>query len=169
MNTLPIKEIDQLRACRANVKTLYSTRNTMFERYEEIYFMKGIERPKDAGVDRNDWKVTVSPGGRDKVTGLKRILDTAEIHIRVKDDDTQDGKHANSDKIEAGLKAMLRVSGEYKPARVERDTNLSAILYGPVVLAVNSVDDLITTKGKDKKGTGEKTYSSADRFILNQL
>jgi len=153
-------EIAALRVRRAQVKTMYTVRDQLFTRYEDIYFMRGMEVPKDPGVDKNDWKVTVSPSGRDKVTGLKRILDTAEIHIKVKG--TQEGLDANSDKIEAGLKTMLKVSGEYRSARVERDTNLSAILYGPVVLTVNNVDELITARYKDKD-------TGAAKFIRKQL
>lgn len=158
---LPQEVIRELRKRRDGAKTLYGPLHEMFSRYEEIYFMTGAEQPKDTGVDKKDWKVTASPNGRDKVTGLKRILDTGTIHIKVKDSASQDGKHSSSDKIEAGLKKMLQVSGEYKAVRVERDTNLAAILYGPVVMAVNSLDDLIETK---------KDYDKpADKFVLNQL
>lgn len=139
-------QIKKLRTRRDGVKATYHPRDEMFTRFEEIYFMKGTERPKDAAIDKKDWKVTVSPGGRDKVTGLKRILDTSEIHIKVKEKPFSKNQHPNSDKIEAALKEMLRISGEYKPARIERDTNLAAVLYGPVVLACNSIDDMLETK-----------------------
>jgi len=156
---LSTEEIQKLRIRREQIKTSYGERNQLFTRYEEIYFMKNIEKPKDSGVDPNDWKITASPGGRDKVTGLKRILDTSEIHIKVKDKTGEPAQE--SDKIEAALKTMLKISGEYKSARTERDTNLAAILYGPVVLSVNSVDDLIEArKGYD---------SPTDKFIVNQL
>lgn len=157
------EEIKELRGLRNGLKSAFGTRNTYFDRYEEIFFMKGTEKPKSAGVDDKDWKVTVSPGGRDRVTGLKRILDTSEIHIKVKDKKAKDGKHINSDSIEAGLKEMLRISGEYKQARIERDTNLSAILYGPVVLSVDRVDDLIAARSK-YEGT-----NAAARFVMKQL
>lgn len=153
-------EIQTLRKRRDGVKTSYAQRDILFQRYEDIYFMKNIETPKDSGVDPNDWKVTASPGGRDKVTGLKRILDTSEIHIKVKD---REGEEVhNSDKIEAALKEMLRISGEYRPARIERDSNLSSVLYGPVVLTCNAVDDLLEVK----KNYQEKT---ADKFVYSQL
>jgi hypothetical protein len=161
--TLTQQDIQDLRARRNGVKMQYGTRNNLFTRYEDIYFMRNTEQPKDAGIDKNDWKITASPGGRDKVTGLKRILDTAEIHIKVKDKQSPGGKHTSSDAIEAGLKQMLKVSGEYRAARAERDTNLAAILYGPVVMSVNSVDDLITAKANYKDG------SAATKFIVNQL
>lgn len=161
---LPKEEIAALRKRRNQVKTTYGQRDSLFTRYEDIYFMRNVEKPKDSGVDANDWKVTASPGGRDKVTGLKRILDTSEVHIKVKD---RKGKPSSaSDKIEAALKAMLKVSGEYKPARAERDTNLAAILYGPVVLTVDSVDDLITAKTKDADGNDKE---GVNRFVKRQL
>lgn len=165
-STLSQEEIQKLRARRDQVRTMYGQRNKLFDRYEEIYFMKYMdtrERPKDAGVDPNDWKITASPGGRDKVTGLKRIMDTSEIHIKVKD---KNGDAAQeSDKIEAALKTMLRVSGEYKPARVERDTNLAAILYGPVVLTTDSVADLITAKSRDYSGENKEV----NKYVVKQL
>ncbi len=140
-------EISALRKRYQAVKSLYYERNNLFVKYEDAYFMRGISKPKSSGVDGNDWIVTASPGGRDKVTGLKRILDTSEIHIKVKDK----GEAAQaSDKIEAALKTILKVSGEYRMARVERDTNLASILYGPVVLSADSVDDIIAAKdGED--------------------
>lgn len=157
------EQIRALRTRRAEVKGLYGERNRLFERYEEIYFMENVEKPKDAGVDERDWKVTASPNGRDKVTGLKRILDTSEIHITVKE---KGEKARSSDKIEAGLKTMLRVSGEYKSARPEKDTNLAAVLYGPVVLAVDGVDDLITAKTKDYEGNKRDGINT---YVLRQL
>jgi hypothetical protein len=160
--TLSQDEIRKLRTRRDQVRTMYNNRNTLFTRYEDIYFMRNIERPKDAGVDKNDWKITASPGGRDKVTGLKRILDTSEIHIKVKG---KDGEAQESDKIEAALKTMLRVSGEYKAARNERDTNLAAILYGPVVMTADSVDDLITAKSKDYSGENREV----NKYVVKQL
>jgi hypothetical protein len=153
------EQIKGLRVRRDAVRTLYTERNKLFAEYENAYFMRGIEKPKGQNVDANDWIVTTSPGGRDKVTGLKRILDTSEIHIKVKEKDGEDAQA--SDKIEAALKTMLKVSGEYRAARVERDTNLAAVLYGPVVLTCNSVDDLLETK---------KGYNApADRFVISQL
>lgn len=169
-DTLSQAEIKDLRTRRDQIKGSYGQRNALFARYEDIYFMRGVEKPKDPGVDPNDWKVTVSPGGRDKVTGLKRILDTSEIQIKVKDKAEQSGIHANSDKIEAALKTMLKVSGEYKQARNERDTNLAAILYGPVVMSANSLDDLITAKTKTYDG-GNLTDKGdgVSKFVRRQL
>lgn len=153
------EEIGKLRKRRNSIKSSFGGRDALFVRYEDIYFMRNSEKPKDAGIDPNDWKVTVSPGGRDKVTGLKRILDTSEIHIKIKDRKSKQ-QVEKSDAIEAALKTILRVSGEYKPARVERDTNLAAILYGPTVLTADGVDDLIESK------TGEGTE---DKYVKRQL
>lgn len=162
--TLSTEEIAALRKRRNAIRSTYGARNTLFTRYEDIYFMRNVEKPKDPGVDPNDWKVTTSPGGRDKVTGLKRILDTSEIHIKVKERSGQVAQ--KSDQIEAALKTMLRVSGEYRSARAERDTNLAAILYGPVVLSVDSVDDLITAKTKNADGSDKE---GVNQYVKRQL
>lgn len=155
------EEIQKLRTRRNQVRGLYAGRNEMFERYEEIYFLKNAEAPKISDVDAQDIKKTISPNGRDKVTGLKRILDTSEVHIKVKEKGSNE-KIDKSDEIETALKTMLQVSGEYKPAKPERDMNLASILYGPVVLSCDSVDDLIAAKVKE----GD---SGASKFIKRQL
>lgn len=123
----------------------YSSRDALLQRYEEIYFMTLQERPKGIKVDEGDIKLTVSASGRNSVTQLKRILDTSEIQIKVRAAGQEVSK---SDKIEAGLKTILRVSGEYRIARIEKDSNLSASLYGPAVLLVESVQDLVDIKSK---------------------
>ena len=161
--TLTQDEIQELRKRRDQIRMSYAMRNNLFLRYEEIYFMENIEKPKDRSVDPNDWKITASPAGRDKVTGMKRILDTSELHIKVKDGDNT---HRKSDKIEAALKTIFRVSGEYKAARIEKDTNLASVLYGPCVLTCESIDDLIISKTKDTYGE-DKT--GVNRYVLNQL
>lgn len=113
---------------------------TMYERYREIYFMEGVEKPRQSGIDDNDWKLTPSPSGRNKVTGMKRLLDTSELFIRIK---SKGDKDQHSDEIETGLKRILYESGMYRRARIERDASLSAVLYGPVVLTTDSVQDMI--------------------------
>lgn len=155
-------EIAKLRTRRNQVRGLYSGRNELFDRYEEIYFLRNSESPKMNEVDVQDIKKTTSPNGRDKVNGLKRILDTSEVHIKVKEKGSSE-KIDKSDEIEAGLRKMLQVSGEYKPARIERDLNLASVLYGPVVLSCDSVDDLI--KAKTKEGD----TSGVNKFIRRQL
>jgi hypothetical protein len=146
----------------------YNVRDQLMDRYEEIYFMTRSEKPKGLKVDEQDIKVTVSSSGRNAVTGLKRILDTSEIQIKVKvKGDVAD----SSDKIEAALKTMLRVSGEYRQARIEKDTNLSAALYGPAVLLVESVQDLVATKrtSSDDKNGAAYSSSKVNEYVVKQL
>lgn len=159
--TLSELEVQTLRKLRDDLRTSYGVLVRRYKDFEDIYFLQGIETPKGSDVDKNDWKITPSPEGRNKVTGLKRILDSSEIHIKVKDNENKDGKHGNSDKIEKGLKRILSVSGEYRAARVEKDTNLATALYGPCVLTVDGVDDMITAKKKGK--------TPVDMFVLKQL
>jgi hypothetical protein len=71
---------------------------------------------------------------------MKRLMDTGEISITIK----SNGRTVpNSNKIETALKKILQVSGEMRRARVEKDANLSAVLYGPVVLRAESIQDTI--------------------------
>jgi len=159
-NTIDVEKIKK-RAKR--IEDSHMAQHELFERYREIYFMKNAEKPKNSGVDDKDWKITISPSGRNEVIGMKRLLDTGEIHVEIK----SEGKtYQASDKIEEGLKAMLRVSGEMKRARVEKDANLSAALWGPVVMRAESVDDLITAqKNEAYKKRLEKMRKRTPFFI----
>ena len=160
--TLTTEQISEMKALATGLETLYGPYKDMCRRYEEIYFMDNRERPKGLDVDENDMKVTISPTGRNDVTGLKRILDTGEIQIKVKNKDNT----PNADKIEAALKDILRVSNERRIASVEKDENLAAVLYGMSVLTVESVEDLIVSKTKDGEG-GDK--ENVNGFVVRQL
>jgi hypothetical protein len=135
--------VAEMKAHAQQIINTYGRRDTdLFARYREMYFMEDENRrPNNAAVDDRDWAITVSPSSRNEVVGMVRLLDTSEIHIIAK----SNGEDAhNKDKIEKALKSILRVSGEYRRARVESDAALSAVLYGPVVLYSESVDDIIT-------------------------
>jgi hypothetical protein len=160
--TLTPEEISEMKALATGLETLYGPYQTMCKRYEEIYFMDNKEKPKGlSGLDDNDVKTTISPTGRNDAIGLKRILDTGEIQIKVKSED-----NSKADKIEAGLKTILRVSNERRIASVEKDENLSAVLFGMNILTVESVDDLITAKTKDSTG---KDKEHTNQFVVRQL
>lgn len=161
--TLTDQQISDLKSLSISLESLYGMRDTYAKRYEEIYFMLNPERPKGLDIDPNDIKTTISPSGRNDVTGLKRILDTGDIQIKVKN---KAGKVDKADKIEAGLKTILRVSNEQRQASVEKDQNLSAILFGMNVLTVEGLDDLITARTKDKDGNDKE---GVNRFVKQQL
>lgn len=142
-------QITQMKKHAEQVVLSYGVRdNELYTRFREMYFMEDEKkRPLNPNVDEKDWAITISPSTRNKVIGMVRLLDTGEIHITAK---AKGEKADTSDKIEAALKAMLRVSGEYRRARVESDAALSAALYGPVVLYSESVADLREVNAKDK-------------------
>jgi hypothetical protein len=141
-------DIDGMKAHARQVISSYGKRDVeLYTRYREMFFMEDeYRKPKGGQVDERDWAITVSPSSRNEVVGMVRLLDTSEIHITAKSGG-EDADH--SDKIEKALKSILRVSGEYRRARIESDAALSAVLYGPVVLYSESMDDLITVN-KDK-------------------
>jgi hypothetical protein len=160
--SLTPEEIADLKTIAEDVIAIYGERDRLAKRYEEIYFMTNPEQPRGLDMDPNDVKTTISPSGRNDVTGLKRILDTGEIQIKVK----QNGKTIKADKIEQGLKTILRVSSEDRLASVEKDENLSATLFGMNVLTAESVDDLIAAKTKDSEGNPKE---NVNRFVVRQL
>lgn len=147
-------QIRQMTKLTDDTVSQYGALVTMMERYEEIYWMTQNAKLKDLpGTDPNDVKNTISSAGRDAVIGLKRIMDTAKVHVKVKD-------AKDNDKIEAALLKMLKVSGEFKQASVEKDVNLSTALFGPAALSVEAVDDLIIAQTKDGK---------QNEYVMQQL
>lgn len=144
VKTISQEEIDSIKQRARALETTYTTRGNMFQRYREIFFMDNMEKPKDQTVDKRDWALTPSPSGRNEVTGMKRLLDTSDMNVVVLEGSTPS---RNSDKIETALKRMLDVSGEGREARVESDAMLSAVLYGPVVLGAEAINDSLSVAG----------------------
>lgn len=139
----------------------------LYDRYEEVYFMTGGEKPRGTTIDENDWKVTVSPNGRNAVTGMKRLLDTSEVHVKVT---INGGETApNSDTIEDGLLRILTQSGIMRRARIEKDLNLSAVLYGPAVLAAESVQDLLTVQTDPERKKFLEQIARRTPFLLRAI
>lgn len=166
MKQLTEEQIQEMRTVRTNLISSYSARDEMLKLYDEIYFMEGEEKPKGLKIQDEDIKVTISSSGRDAVIGLKRILDSGEVHVDI------EGEGGNPDKVEAGLKAILRASGRYKIASVEKDLNLSAALHGPASLAVELVDDLLETMKAPQgdgsyEGEGKRKYKN--EYVAKQL
>lgn len=137
---LPQDQINEIQKQSTALTQDQSKLAVLYKRYRDIYFMENAERPKGQNVDKDDWKITVSPSGRNAVIGMKRLLDTSEIHVKIT---TNGDPSPKSDQIERGLLNILDQSGALRLARVEKDLNLSAVLYGPAILAAESVDDLI--------------------------
>jgi len=150
MKYLTEEQIKKMIKLTENTITTYSPLVMMMDRYEEIYWMTQPAKLKDMpGTDPDDVKNTISSSGRNAVIGLKRIMDTAQVHVKVKD-------AKNNDKIEEALLKILKVSGEFKQAGVEKDLNLSTALFGPAALSVESMDDLIISQ--QKKGEEPNEY-----------
>jgi hypothetical protein len=144
--TLPKDRIDEIKAIAKQIAPNDNKLDQLYQRYEEVYFMDDANaKTRIVNVDEGDVKKTVSPTGRNAVLGMKRLLDTAEIHVTIRQ---RGEKSPHSDQIEKGLKHILMQSGMYRRARIEKDLNLSAVLYGPTILAAESVDDLITAQKK---------------------
>lgn len=141
--TMSVEDIEKLKKRSQQVVSAYGARTELYTRYREMFFMTDeSRRPMNSKVDEKDWAITVSPSARNEVVGMVRLLDTSEIHVEVRDGNEPAPK---SDKIEQALLTMLRVSGEFRRARVESDAALSAVLYGPVVMYSESVADVQTT------------------------
>lgn len=158
--------IDQIKSEAQRMTTASAKLTNLYKRYKEAYFMTARDTPKGNKTDENDWKVTVSPSARNAVTGMKRLLDTSEVHITMK----VDGEKAEmSDAIEKGLKTILNYSGMYRQARIEKDLNLSAVLYGPAVLAAESVADLLKVQKKPAYRKRLEKIAAYTPFLLKPI
>jgi len=137
------EQIDEIKKRATTLVTTYGERGNLFERFRKMFTMENMEKPKDQNVDKGDWALTTSPASRNEVTGMKRLLDTAELQVKV-----LEGRQTSqfSNMIESGLKRMLDISGEGKEARPESDAMFSAVLYGPVVLAAEALKDSLAVK-----------------------
>lgn len=164
--TLSVEEASAIVARARKLEASQGEQKNLFKRYREMFFLDNVERPKNADVDKNDWKITADPSSRNEVMGLQRLFNTSEIHIKIKDGDD---KASNSDEIERGLKRILDVSGEGKKARVEADAMLSAVLYGPVVLAADSIADLLTTKLPEYKKRYLQKKQKKSPFLIRVI
>lgn len=151
MKQLTEDQIKQMDKLATDTISNYGALITMQERYEEIYFMTRKAGMKEIpNKDPNDIKHTISSTGRNAVIGMTRIMGTAKVHVKVKD-------AKDPDKIEAALLKMLKVSGEFKQAAVEKDVDLSLALFGPASLVVEGMDDLLITQTNDD-GTPKNEY-----------
>jgi hypothetical protein len=141
------EEIQKMKRHAEDVRTTYGVRDEqLFKRYREMFFMDDETKPKWSNVDANDIAVTVSPSARNEVVGMVRLLDTSNVHVAV----TEKGETASSsDKIEQACKTVLRVSGEFRRARIESDAALSVVLFGPAVGYAESLKDLIEVNKAD--------------------
>jgi hypothetical protein len=166
-NAIPQKKIEEMKARAKQVVGSYSTRKELFKRYREMYFMEDEQKkPLNARVDERDWAITVSPTARNEVVGMVRLLDTSEIHIEVKDGK---GTVRESDKIEAACKTMLRVSGEYRRARVESDAALSAVMFGPVAMYSESVADIVSVVKNPYQNRQLERIGKRTPFLIRNL
>lgn len=151
MKLLTEDQIKQMDKLATDTISNYGALINMQERYEEIYFMTRKAGMKEiSNKDPNDIKHTISSTGRNAVIGMTRIMGTAKVHVKVKD-------AKDPDKIEAALLKMLKVSGEFRQAAVEKDVDLSLALFGPASLVVEGMDDLLITQ-TNEDGTPKNEY-----------
>lgn len=166
MKKLSQERIEEMRKVRDALIGNYSERDAMLQRYEEIYFMTKGEKPRGLkGIDDSDIKETISSSGRDAVQGLKRILDSGDVHFQVT------GEGGDPETVVKGLKAILAASGLYRIVTVEKDINLSNALHGPGILTVNLVDDLIEAQKIPVVVDGEETgdFEYKNEFVKKKL
>ena len=161
------EQISEIKSRAKTLETTYGERGKLFERFRKMFQMENMERPKDQNVDKGDWALTPSPTTRNEVTGMKRLLDTAELQVKV-----LEGRQTSqySDTIEYALKRILEISGEGREARPESDAMLSAVLYGPVVLGAEAFKDSLAVKDiPDYKRMHLEKQAKRSPFIIRAI
>lgn len=136
--SIPEADFQDIKRQAADLYSQQAQLKALFTEYEDIFFMENKDRqPSD--TDPDDWKPTISPTGRNSVVGMTRLLKTAEPKFTV-----EGGQ--GSDKIEEGLLTIITESNKALEAKVQDDAILSAVLYGPVTLMIDSVDAILKVK-----------------------
>ena len=144
---IPAKTLEEIKAEWEVIIGTYGTLHEYFDDYEEMYFMSATDEMDASVWDQDDIKVTTSPAERNKVVGMQRLMKTSKLGFEAESDSKVD-----SNKVEEALKWWWKVSGEVQRASPLSDAALSAVLYGPIVMTVEFVDDLIDiTKDKYDK------------------
>lgn len=137
---ISIDEFQKRRKRHDRLIASFSELHDNFDEYEDIYFMDSIDELSTSAWDKDDIKTTTSSSGRNKVVGEQRLLKTSQLRFV---GESKEGSIDNN-KLEDFLRQCWQVSGELKRASLLSDMSLSAALYGPVIVTVESVADLIT-------------------------
>ncbi len=141
--SLPAETTKEILTRGKAIERNFSTIRLNYAKFRQMYFMEWNTKPRNANVDANDWKITPSPSARNEVIGIKRLLDTSEVYVKVKEGQNTS---KNSDKIERAMRQIVDASGDGRRARILSDATLAASLYGPVILTADFYADMMLGK-----------------------
>lgn len=132
------KTIGDIQTEDDDIITLYSTRDSMFSAFHDMYFMQNSEGDSSLNDhDASDVKQTISPSARNDVVGVHRLLKTSDPRFKAT---SQTG---DTDKLVKASDEIYGASCELLPTSVHSDATLSAVLFGMVTIRTEMVDDLL--------------------------
>lgn len=126
-----------------------SARVNICKAQEDLYWMRWGEEGKVSKQIENV-KITRTPRARNAIKGAHRLLVATDPVIAVTLDTNRPAAVKKANAIERFLKAMWFASGRISGIPIHNDAVLSALMYGEVIIGVNSVKELIGMSGTSK-------------------
>ena len=146
------EDIKYIKAHALELQNSHQERNRIFEKMEDIYWMRWEE---EAVVTRQvqNIKVTKSPRGRNAIHGILRLLCASDPTWSVPGELNTPDAQAKSEKIEKFAKAMWWAAGTIYGQPLHYEVIRQAALFAEINIALQSTKDLVTFS---KGGPGEK-------------
>jgi hypothetical protein len=138
----------------------FGARNTQNLRYDDIFNMNWTFTGELEGIDTVI--PTVSPSIRNRILGMRRLLDGTEAIIKAS---TQD-MNFDKDGLERSLLRWITQSAKVTKKRLISDMALSAILYGEIQLGLDNTKSMIDAVPDNRKDRA-KAVAEQIPFIAN--
>ena len=125
-------EVLEAVANQSRLAGIFGARNTLNDEYDKIYNMDWSFTGELEGIDTI--LTTVSPSIRNRILGMRRLLDSTEILIKV---DSQDIAF-DKDKLERSLSRWFQQTARISKKNLLSDLALSALLYGEIQVGLDN-------------------------------
>ncbi len=138
VSNIPVtgEHVDSALNLQMLMESMFSVRNENNKRYTDIFNMIWTMKKDIEGID--NVITTISPSIRNRILGMRRLLDGTEIHIDV---DTMD-TNFDKDGLERSMRRWLAQSTKIANKRIVSEMALSALLFGEIQIGLDS------TKGR---------------------
>ena len=123
----------------------FGTRNQQNERYDKIYNMDWNFTGDLEGIDTII--TTVSPTIRNRILGMRRLLDGTELLVRTSSQDLNFDK----DGLERSLQRWIQQSSKITKKKLTSDIALSALLYGEVQVGLDNTKAMVEAVPDNRK------------------
>jgi len=140
-----VYDFEECKALFTEAASQFSTRKTIFDKQENMFFLKDSKLPTAAHIRK-----VIAPDPRNYVLGATRLMTATRARWEVPRLLNADSLSEVASTIERACDAILTISGQITNRPVEVEAALSAFLYGEVQLKV------INTKAMMEGLTGAK-------------